>query len=83
LQQHQQDLIQRVLGNKYRVEVLNSETTSNKQIEDKINKIDSSNSEGKKQKKILKDKKQVLEKQLKNQKDFIKLNDSIIYYKKK
>jgi len=33
------NLIQRVLGNKYRVEVLNSETTSNKQIEDKINKV--------------------------------------------
>lgn len=32
-------LIQRVLGSKYRVEVLNSETTSNKQIEDKINKV--------------------------------------------
>jgi hypothetical protein len=53
------------------------------EIEDKINKTDTLNSDGKKQKKILKDKKQVLERKLENQKDFIKLNDSIIYYKKK
>ena len=52
-------------------------------IEDEIKKIDTSNSDGKNQKRKLKDKIQVLEKQLENQKDFIKLNDSIIYYKKK
>lgn len=54
-----------------------------KLIEYEINKIDTSNSDGKNQKRKLKDKIQVLEKQLENQKDFIKLNDSIIYHKKK
>ena len=52
-------------------------------IDDKINKIDTSNQTGKNEKKLLKDKIRDLKSKLEVQKHIIRLNDSITYYKKK